>query len=214
MPEITIRVYSGCDLRSEADDSRTNPNAPLYIMDGIEVSATDVYDMDMNRVASFSILKDASATSLYGSRGANGVIVITTVRPQPGELRVTLNANFNISVPDLTSYNLMNAREKLEFERLAGEYTSSRNDYDEQSKFDIAYNEIMAEVERGVDTYWLSRPLRHSVNQRYSAYLEGGDEHFRYGINLKYDNDKGVMIGSDREKYGINIYFSYDIASK
>ena len=176
-------------------------------MDGIEVSATDVYDMDMNRVASFSILKDASATSLYGSRGANGVIVITTVRPQPGELRVTLNANFNISVPDLTSYNLMNAREKLEFERLAGEYTSSRNDYDEQSKFDIAYNEILAEVERGVDTYWLSRPLRTSVNQRYSAYLEGGDEHFRYGINLKYDNGKGVMIGSDREKYGINIYF-------
>ena len=108
----------------------------------------------------------------------------------------------------------MNAREKLEFERLAGEYTSSRNDYDEQSKFDIAYNEILAEVERGVDTYWLSRPLRTSVNQRYSAYLEGGDEHFRYGINLKYDNDKGVMIGSDREKYGINIYFSYDIASK
>lgn len=81
---------------------------------------------------------------------------------------MTLNANFNISVPDLTSYNLMNAREKLEFERLAGEYTSSRNDYDEQSKFDIAYNEILAEVERGVDTYWLSRPLRTSVNQRYA----------------------------------------------
>ncbi len=214
MPEITIRGEAGFDLRSEADDSRTNPNAPLYIMDGIEVSATDVYDMDMNRVASFSILKDAAATSLYGSRGANGVIVITTVRPQPGEIRVTLNANFNISAPDLSSYNLMNAREKLEFERLAGEYTSSRNDYDEQSRFDIAYNEILAEVERGVDTYWLSRPLRTSVNQRYSAYLEGGDEHFRYGINLKYDNDKGVMIGSDREKYGINIYFSYDIASK
>lgn len=214
MPEITIRGEAGFDLRSEADDSRTNPNAPLYIMDGIEVTATDVYDMDMNRVASFSILKDAAATSLYGSRGANGVIVITTVRPKSGEIRVTLNANFNISAPDLSSYNLMNAREKLEFERLAGEYTSKRNDYDEQARFDVAYNEILAEVERGVDTYWLSRPLRTSVNQRYSAYLEGGDDHFRYGINLKYDNDKGVMKGSDREKYGINLYFSYDIASK
>ncbi|MEG0797085.1 MAG: TonB-dependent receptor plug domain-containing protein, partial [Odoribacter sp.] len=109
--------------RENADDSRTNPNAPLYVMDGIEVSATDVYDMDMNRVSSFSILKDASATALYGSRGANGVIVITTVRPQAGEIKVTLNANYNISVPDLRSYNLMDAQEKLEYERLAGVYT-------------------------------------------------------------------------------------------
>ena len=74
MPEITVRGQKGFDLRSEADDSRTDPNAPLYIMDGIEVSAQTVYDMDMNRIAAFSILKDASATSLYGSRGANGVI--------------------------------------------------------------------------------------------------------------------------------------------
>ena len=214
MPEITIRGEKGFDLWSEADDSRTDPNAPLYIMDGIEVSATDVYDMDMNRVESFSILKDASATSLYGSRGANGVIVITTKRPQPGEIRVTVNANYNISAPDLSSYNLMDAREKLEFERLADVYTSRSGDYDEQARLDIAYNQVLAEVERGVDTYWLSRPLRTSVNQRYSAYLEGGDEHFRYGINLKYDNDKGVMTGSDREKYGINIYFSYDIQNK
>ncbi|MDE7374857.1 MAG: carboxypeptidase-like regulatory domain-containing protein, partial [Odoribacter sp.] len=123
MPEITVRGEKGFDLRDQADDSRTNPNAPLYIMDGIEVSAATVYDMDMNRVASFSILKDASATSLYGSRGANGVILITTVRPQAGEIKVSLSGNFNISVPDLRSYNLMNAREKLEFERLAGLYT-------------------------------------------------------------------------------------------
>ena len=142
------------------------------------------------------------------------VIVITTKRPQPGEIRVTVNANYNISAPDLSSYNLMNAREKLEFERLADVYTSRSGDYDEQSRLDIAYNQVLAEVERGVDTYWLSRPLRTSVNQRYSAYLEGGGEHFRYGINLKYDNDKGVMTGSDREKYGINIYFSYDIQNK
>lgn len=212
MPEITIRGEKGFDLRSSADDSRTDPNAPLYIMDGIEVSATDVYDMDMNRVESFSILKDASATSLYGSRGANGVIVITTKRPQPGEIRVTVNANYIISAPDLSSYNLMDAREKLEFERLAGLYESTSND--EQMQLDVDYNNTLAEIERGVDSYWLSQPLRTSLNQRYSAYLEGGDEHFRYGITLRYDTDKGVMIGSDRERYGINVYFSYDIQNK
>lgn len=212
LPEITVRGEKGFDLRGEADDSRTNPNAPLYIMDGIEVSATTVYDMDMNRIASFSILKDAAATSLYGSRGANGVILITTVRPQPGEIKVTLNGNFNISVPDLRSYNLMNAKEKLEYEKLAKVYTGKS--YDEQARLDVMYNDVLMEIERGVNTYWLSQPLTTSVNQRYSAFLEGGDKHFRYGINLKYDHDKGVMIGSGREKYGINVYFSYDIAQK
>lgn len=214
MPEITVRGEKGFDLRGEADDSRTNPNAPLYIMDGIEVSAETVYDMDMNRVASFSILKDASATSLYGSRGANGVILITTVRPKAGEIKVTLNANYNISVPDLRSYNLMDAREKLEFERLAGLYTQPNNNREEQTVLDMKYNEILAEIERGVDSYWLSQPLQTSVNQRYSAYLEGGDEHFRYGINLKFDKDKGVMKKSGRDRYGINVYFSYDIGDK
>ena len=212
MPEITVRGQKGFDLRSEADDSRTDPNAPLYIMDGIEVSAQTVYDMDMNRIAAFSILKDASATSLYGSRGANGVILIMTVRPQAGEIKVTLNGNFNISIPDLRSYNLMEAREKLEYERLAGVYKA--NSYDGQAQKDIMYNDVLMEIERGVNTYWLSQPLRTSVNQRYSAFLEGGDEHFRYGVNLKYDNDKGVMKKSGREKYGINVYFSYDIAGK
>ena len=214
MPEITVRGEKGFDLRNQADDSRTNPNAPLYIMDGIEVSASTVFDMDMNRVASFSILKDASATSLYGSRGANGVILITTIRPQAGEIKVSLNANYNISVPDLRSYNLMDAREKLEFERLAGLYTQPNNNREEQTVLDMKYNEVLAEIERGVDSYWLSQPLQTSVNQRYSAYLEGGDEHFRYGINLKFDKDNGVMKKSGRDRVGINVYFQYDIANK
>lgn len=214
MPEITVRGEKGFDLRDQADDSRTNPNAPLYIMDGIEVSASTVFDMDMNRVASFSILKDASATSLYGSRGANGVILITTIRPQAGEIKVSLNTNYNISVPDLRSYNLMDAREKLEFERLAGLYTQPNNNREEQTVLDMKYNEVLAEIERGVDSYWLSQPLQTSVNQRYSAYLEGGDEHFRYGINLKFDKDNGVMKKSGRDRVGINVYFQYDIANK
>lgn len=170
--------------------------------------------MDMNRIASFSILKDAAATSLYGSRGANGVILITTKRPDPGKIRVTVNANYNISVPDLRSYNLMDAREKLEYERLAGLYTNKYGNREEQTLLDIKYNKILSEIERGVNTYWLSQPLTTSLNQRYSAFLEGGDDHFRYGLNLKYDNDKGVMKESGRLKYGISAYFSYEIAKK
>ena len=67
LPDITIRGENGFDLRANADDATTNPNAPLYILDGVEVSAERVYDMDVNRVESITILKDASATALYDS---------------------------------------------------------------------------------------------------------------------------------------------------
>ena len=213
VPEISIRGENGFDLRSSADDSRSNPNAPLYIMDGIEVSATTVSDLDMNRVEAFSILKDASATALYGSRGANGVILITTVRPRSGELRVSVNARYDISAPDLSDYNLMNAREKLQYEKLAGVYTS-KGGLEEQMNKDELYNSRLEEVARGVDTYWLSKPLRTSVNQRYSVFVEGGDEHMRYGVDLKYDTDKGVMKGSGRERWGAKINLNYNLDNK
>ncbi|MFR7811495.1 MAG: carboxypeptidase-like regulatory domain-containing protein [Butyricimonas faecihominis] len=112
LPDITIRGENGFDLRANADDATTNPNAPLYILDGVEVSAERIYDMDINRVESITILKDASATALYGSRGSNGVIVLTTIRPKSGQIRVSLNANYNISIPDLRDYNLMNAKKR------------------------------------------------------------------------------------------------------
>lgn len=214
VPEITIRGENGFDLRSSADDSRSNPNAPLYLLDGIEVSPVRIYDLDMNRIESFVILKDASATSLYGSRGANGVILITTVPPTEGQIKITTNANYTISVPDLRDYNLMNSREKLEYEFLAGVYTSRTNNREEQIGLDIKYNDRLSEVVRGVDTYWLSKPLRTSINQRYNAFIEGGNKSFRYGISLNYDNDKGVMKGSGRERYGINVSFNYSIGPK
>lgn len=211
LPDITIRGENGFDLRANADDATTNPNAPLYILDGVEVSAERVYDMDVNRVESITILKDASATALYGSRASNGVIVITTIRPKSGQIRVSLNANYNISVPDLRDYNLMNAEEKLEYERLAGLYQDS--DYLEQCKLDELYNSRLEEVRKGVNTYWLSQPLTTSLNQRYSINFEGGDEYFRYGIDLRYDTDKGVMKQSGRDRLGINLTFNYNIGT-
>ncbi len=210
VPEITIRGENGFDLRSSADDSRSNPNAPLYLLDGIEVSPTRIYDLDMNRIESFTILKDASATSLYGSRGANGVILITTIPPKQGAIKVSVNTNTTVSIPDLRDYNLMNAKEKFEYETLAGLYTSRTSNREEQILLDIKYNERLSEVTRGVNTYWLSKPLQTSVNQRYNTFFEGGDKSFRYGVNLNYDSDKGVLKGSGRERYGINVSFNYN----
>lgn len=209
IPEITIRGENGFDLRSNADDSRTNPNAPLYMLDGVEVSAQRIYDLDMNRIEEMTILKDATATALYGSRGANGVILITTLRPRAGKIRINANANFNISIPDLRDYNLMNAKEKLQYEQLSGAYV--KKSWEDQLLADRVYNQRMEQMLTGVDTYWLSKPLQTAVNQRYSVNFEGGDEHFRYGIDLRYLGDKGVMKESGRDNYGLSVIFQYNI---
>nr|WP_297267008.1 SusC/RagA family TonB-linked outer membrane protein [uncultured Prevotella sp.] len=211
VPEMTMRGQSTFDLRGSAEGSRSNPNAPLYIMDGVEVSAETVYDYDINRIENIVILKDASATAIYGSRGANGVIVLTTKRPIPGKIKVDFSANYSLSVPDLSSYNLMDAAEKLEFERLAGVYIYSAGGMEGQMMKDQEYNQRLQEVARGVNTYWLSQPLQTSLTQKYSASLEGGDKNLRYQLNLQYDTNNGVMKGSGRDKYSIGSVLDYNL---
>lgn len=103
----------------------------------------------MDRVASVTILKDAASTAIYGSKAANGIVVIETKKPEPGKFRVTYSGNMYVSIPDLSDYNLMNAAEKLEFEKKAGRYDAQYHDNDEQLFLDSLYNLNMAEVARG-----------------------------------------------------------------
>ena len=121
LPEIQLR---GASTLSSVEDlqnaNRATLNYPLFIMDGFEVDLERVMDLNENEVENITILKDASATSLYGSRGANGVVVITTTRPAAGKLRISYNGQVKIESPDLSSYNLATAAEKLEFERKNG----------------------------------------------------------------------------------------------
>ncbi|MCT4589358.1 MAG: carboxypeptidase-like regulatory domain-containing protein [Carboxylicivirga sp.] len=129
VPDFTIRGRGSFQNES---------TQPIFIIDGFQNTAEFVMDMDPNRIKSMSILKDAAATILYGSRAANGVVVIETIAPQPGELRVTYDFRPTIAIPDLTDYNLMNAAEKLEFEKLAGLYNGTS--LEDQIKKDKEYN--------------------------------------------------------------------------
>lgn len=212
MPDFTIRGKGTFNNES---------TAPVFILDGFQVSAQYIFDMDMNRIKTISILKDASASILYGSRAANGVVVIETKAPEPGKLRVTYNFRPTVAIADLTDYNLMNAREKLEFERYAGLFTTQigegffqANDLNEQTNLDKQYNQRLSQVNRGVDTYWLSKPLRNAFVQNHSLNVEGGDDIIRYSVNANYDNIKGVMKGSDRERFGAGFRLIYRIKDK
>ena len=94
-------------------DYSTYPNQPLLILDGFEIDLQTMVDLDPERVESITLLKDAAATAIYGSKAANGVIVIETKAPLPGDLRITYAGNIRLELPDLSGYDLLNAEEKM-----------------------------------------------------------------------------------------------------
>ena len=207
LPNMEIRGKSS--MLGMRDELEADPNQPLFILDGFESSLSVINDMDINRIASITILKDAASTAIYGSKAANGVVVVETVKPQAGKLMVSYNGNANISMPDLSSYNLMNAKEKLAFEKLAGKYTPASWSATSEFELQKLYNQKLAEIESGIDTYWLTEPLRVGVNQKHSLYIEGGEGSFLFGIGAGYNGISGVMEKSNREVISGNIDLTY-----
>lgn len=215
LPQMYVRGRSGIGTPA-LDESLTSehalkndPNQPIFMLDGYEVSMEKIYDLDIERIETYTILKDAAATAMYGSRAANGVVVITTKPLPAGRLNVTYSGNFTINAPDLSSYNLMNAREKLEAERLAGYY-----DTDDPSQIATKlkeYNGKLQNIERGIETDWLALPLRTSFGHKHSIGIGGASDAFRYGLDLMYDDQEGVMKGQNRKKMSaaLNLQYQY-----
>lgn len=209
MPNIEIRGKSS--VLGMRDELSEDPNQPLFILDGFESSLEAIYNLDINRIASMTLLKDAASTAIYGSKAANGVVVVETIKPKAGKLRISYNGSLDISIPDLNGYNLMDAKEKLAFEKMAGKYINTNYPANMMVELDNLYQQRMADVASGVDTYWLSEPLRTGINHRHQLYLEGGADGFLFGIGLNYNNVDGVMKKSNREVYGANLDLTYRV---
>ena len=215
LPEVNIRGTSSTGVKAlDADpldksNLKNNSNLPTFIMDGFEISAEKLYDFDPNRIQNITILKDAAATAIYGSRAANGVVVITTVAPKAGQLSVTYSLTGKVSTPDLSDYNLMNARELLDTEIAAGFYEAETFPELYSKREELLAKE--ANIARGVNTYWLSQPLRTEFNTQHSLYMEGGAQGLRYGIDFSYRNDKGVMKESFRKRIGGGFSINYQV---
>ncbi|MBO5601225.1 MAG: TonB-dependent receptor plug domain-containing protein, partial [Prevotella sp.] len=217
LPNINIRGTSSLPMSVEEFNAgqSSNPNTPLIIMDGFEISLTKLMDYNDEEIESINILKDAAATAIYGSRGANGVIVVVSKQPEPGKLRVNVEAGLALEVPDLTSYHLLNAADKLELERKAGLFDYPYGIDDSMSNFDFyykdAYNKRLYDVLRGVDTDWLSKPLRTGLGQRYNLRVEGGSKEFRWAADAQWKDTEGAMKGSNRRIFngGITLLYTF-----
>lgn len=137
------------------------------------------------------------------------MIVIETKAPVPGRLRVNYNFSAELTAPDISDYNLMNASEKLEAERLAGLYESDSPStaLNLQKEYLAKQNNIL----KGIDTDWIAQPLRNGFNHKHSLYIEGGVNDIRFGAEMNYDIQNGVMKGSYRKRAGGGFYIDYRI---
>lgn len=215
VPELLLRGMS-----SFSGNSQRQVNQPTVILDGVEISMEELYDLDMNEIDNITVLKDASATALYGSRAANGVIVIERKKLNEGSIRVSYNLTGNVQFPYLKDYDVLDAKEKLEYELLAGLYTAKQDDWGsvdmgkEQYRLDQIYNEVYKEVARGVNTDWLSQPARTAFTHDHSLRIYGGASNIRYELSGRFNNTQGVMKEDYRRRYGLGFKLEYHLADK
>ena len=193
-------------------------NLPLFVVDGAIVDVEYIYDMDMNTIESVTVLKDASASALYGAKAAAGVIVITTKPISEGAIRVNYSGTLRLSMPDLSDYHLLTPEQKLQYEDLAGLYkaggTAMLPSFDQQHSLDLLRDRVVRMVQSGTNTDWLAKPLRTGVSHSHTVSADGGDKYVRYGLSLRYGNETGVMMQSARERLSGTFKLSYNRQGK
>ena len=193
-------------------------NLPLFVVDGAIVDVEYIYDMDMNTIESVTVLKDASASALYGAKAAAGVIVITTKPISEGAIRVNYSGTLRLSMPDLSDYHLLTPQQKLQYEDLAGLYkaggTAMLPSFDQQHSRDLVRDRVVRMIQSGTNTDWLAKPLRTGVSHSHTVSADGGDKYVRYGLSLRYGNETGVMMQSARERLSGTFKLSYNKQGK
>ena len=204
VPELILRGVTSFN------DKGQDVNQPTIILDGTEITMQDLYDLDINEVENITVLKDASATALYGSKAANGVIVITRKPLTEGTLRVQYNFTGNLQTPILRDYNVLNAEEKLEYERLAGLYDAGGN-IEQQYELDKLYNQRYKAIAAGQNSDWLAQPARTSFSHDHSLRIYGGLQNLRYELTGRFGDTKGVMKEDYRKRYNMGFKLDYFI---
>ncbi|MDO6803257.1 SusC/RagA family TonB-linked outer membrane protein [Wenyingzhuangia sp. 1_MG-2023] len=225
---------------------------PLWVLDGIPLEGNDIPSdyrdkdnidnlqsypiagLNPEDIKSITVLKDASATSIYGARAANGVIVITSKRGEKGSMRVRVNANmFVTQKPDLSKLNLMNSTEKVDFELyLAGRsdlrYQQDRgavarilNANGEYANFrDNGFESIFTETQNAINnlkntnTNWGDELYQMAINQQYSLSISGGNDKNDYYFSTGIFDEKGTTIGTGQKRYNLTLKDNFSINDK
>ena len=251
---VSIKSLSGqpgtqAKITIRGSNNITGSSAPLWVVDGVplqsespalssEQLATGGFDnifvngignINPNDIESITILKDAAAAAIYGSRAANGVIVVTTKKGEAGKMRISYNNTFSWSFKPERSLNLMNSSEKLSWEDelwnefSAAKYAASLTDNTviypvvgivgqiraglgsfSSMKGDKAAQDKYIESLRNVDTNWYNLLFRNSFSQGHHLSLSGGSGKSTYYVALGLNDEDGMLIHNDYRRYNVN----------
>ena len=251
---VSIKSLSGqpgtqAKITIRGSNNITGSSAPLWVVDGVplqsespalssEQLATGGFDnifvngignINPNDIESITILKDAAAAAIYGSRAANGVIVVTTKKGEAGKMRISYNNTFSWSFKPKRSLNLMNSSEKLSWEDelwnefSAAKYAASLTDNTviypvigivgqiraglgdfASMKGDKAAQDKYIESLRNVDTNWYDLLFRNSFSQGHHLSLSGGSGKSTYYVALGLNDEDGMLIHNDYRRYNVN----------
>ena len=234
---LSGRPGAQATIRIRGINSLTGDTDPIWIIDGMPLSG-DVPEISMggtefqetvltsgignippDDIESITVLKDAAATAIYGSRAANGVIVVTTKRGSVGRSYINIQASYGLSEAPSNRLTMMNTKEKIAFERgiyedfpgldIGGRVFQLLKDVDNGK---ISKVEADAEIDRlsKINTNWFDEIFRVAQTQNYSISLSGGDERTQYYGSLSYLSQEGVMPNNKYESMGASIKLTHD----
>ena len=203
-------------MRVRGISSINGSNSPLVVVDGVPMGdAGNLTSVNPNIIESVEVLKDASATAIYGSRGANGVIMITTKNGQKDHRNVWFSGKVGVGV---FSDRLDYWRDPVQMARLeneAYENGGAEGPYTGKIWSDGTYYPSIAEIESGAwpfRTKWADHVFRTSVTQDYSVGIEGSGEKNRYYVSLGYYDGEGMQYKDDFEKYTVDMSYDHQVA--
>lgn len=174
-------------IRIRGNGSISGNNSPLYILDGIQISAGDFASMNQGDFESVDILKDAVATSMYGSRGANGVIVITTRRGSVNQIQLNYDGQVGFSVLPKDRLVMMNSQQKIEYELRRG------NPYN--------WSDAVADSLQNINFNWREALFRTGVTQQHQISASGGGQNSTFYASLSYMDQDGIVKKTGLKRY-------------
>lgn len=220
---------SGINISLRGNRSINASNAPLFLVDGIEYGST--LDINSSDIASIEVLKDASSTAIYGTRGANGVIIITTKRGLSGRVagnsKITINSYLSINsptnLPKLMSveqdYRLLAERQRYAAEKPTSAWgTTDLSNYPP----DVVLSQVVsAPFEKSVyqlyqegGVNWFDMIMKNGMTQNNEISVNGGDDKTSFMLSLGYMDDKGLLRNDELKRYNGRINLDHKINKK
>ena len=204
---------SGANVRIRGRRSFAAGNEPLYVVDGIPL-AGGLNEIPTQDIQSMEVLKDASATSIYGSRGANGVILITTKRGKNGQMELSYDGYYGIAQAS-GKVRMFQGQEYIDWRRESWRAAGRYNDADPVAADKLAFDQVELEgIAQGRNTDWQDLVLREGQQQSHQLSMTGGNEKNQYSISVGMFGDMGIIKAQDFTRYNMRVNLDHQATKR